>query len=125
MDEDNLVASYEWIRDLLQDTPEGLSTSEEEIFIHFTLSENLKRKFCNKSVFEFWYPGERKFYVKAATPKCLGGPPVDRDRLNGYPGSKFEFIAVVAEWSLDSRTESREFDSGATEDSPCRGDGAC
>ncbi|GFU92163.1 zinc finger BED domain-containing protein 5 [Trichonephila clavipes] len=49
LDEDILVASYEWIRDLFQDTPEGLSTSEEEIFIDFTSSE----KFCNKSLFEF------------------------------------------------------------------------
>ncbi|GFU94395.1 hypothetical protein TNCV_1551221 [Trichonephila clavipes] len=40
LDEDSLVASYEWIRDLFQDTPEGLSTSEEEIFIDFTSSEN-------------------------------------------------------------------------------------
>ncbi|GFY16228.1 hypothetical protein TNCV_2348731 [Trichonephila clavipes] len=39
LDEDNLVASYEWIRDLFQDTPEGHSTSEEEIFIDFTSSE--------------------------------------------------------------------------------------
>ncbi|GFY17093.1 hypothetical protein TNCV_1088691 [Trichonephila clavipes] len=23
--------------------------------------------------------------VKAVTPKCLGGPPVDRDRLNAHP----------------------------------------
>ncbi|GFW92330.1 hypothetical protein TNCV_3588521 [Trichonephila clavipes] len=38
LDEDSLVASYEWIRDLFQDTPEELSTSEEEIFIDFTSS---------------------------------------------------------------------------------------
>ncbi|GFX38196.1 uncharacterized protein TNCV_3837951 [Trichonephila clavipes] len=44
LNEDNLVASYEWIRDLFQDTlsTEGLSTSEEEIFIDFTSSEKLK-----------------------------------------------------------------------------------
>ncbi|GFV32941.1 uncharacterized protein TNCV_1745831 [Trichonephila clavipes] len=53
LDEDSLVASYEWIRDLFQDTPEGLSTSEEEIFIDFTSIEKLKGKFCNKSLFEF------------------------------------------------------------------------
>ncbi|GFS96847.1 uncharacterized protein TNCV_4177581 [Trichonephila clavipes] len=45
LDEDNLVASYEWIRDLFQDTPEGLSTSEEEIFIHFTSSDIFKGNF--------------------------------------------------------------------------------
>ncbi|GFX26010.1 probable RNA-directed DNA polymerase from transposon X-element [Trichonephila clavipes] len=45
LDEDSLVASYEWIRDLFQDTPEGLSTSEEEIFIDFTSSEKLKGNF--------------------------------------------------------------------------------
>ncbi|GFS71869.1 hypothetical protein TNCV_3715401 [Trichonephila clavipes] len=28
-----------------------------------------------------------RFYVKAVTPKCLSRPPVDRDRLNAYPGS--------------------------------------
>ncbi|GFV09303.1 uncharacterized protein TNCV_4392801 [Trichonephila clavipes] len=53
LDEDSLVASYEWIRDLFQDTPEGLSTSEEEIFIDFTCSEKIKGNFCNKSLFEF------------------------------------------------------------------------
>ncbi|GFW23409.1 uncharacterized protein TNCV_3805071 [Trichonephila clavipes] len=53
LDEDSLVASYERIRDLFQDTPEGLSTSEEEIFIDFTSSEKIKRQFCNKSLFEF------------------------------------------------------------------------
>ncbi|GFV02221.1 zinc finger BED domain-containing protein 5 [Trichonephila clavipes] len=51
LDEDNLVASYEWIRDLFQDTPEELSTSKEEIFIHFTSSENLKGNFViNRSL---------------------------------------------------------------------------
>ncbi|GFX22895.1 hypothetical protein TNCV_2606371 [Trichonephila clavipes] len=45
LDEDSLVANYEWIRDLYQDTPEGLSTSEEEIFIDFTSSEKLKGNF--------------------------------------------------------------------------------
>ncbi|GFU87944.1 RNase H domain-containing protein [Trichonephila clavipes] len=45
LDEDNLVASYEWIRNLFQDTPEGLSTSEEEIFIDFTSIEKLKFNF--------------------------------------------------------------------------------
>ncbi|GFV08576.1 hypothetical protein TNCV_2673991 [Trichonephila clavipes] len=42
LDEDSLVASYEWIRDLFQDTPEGLSTSEEEIFIDFTSRTELE-----------------------------------------------------------------------------------
>ncbi|GFX07922.1 uncharacterized protein TNCV_4161911 [Trichonephila clavipes] len=42
LNEDSLVASYEWIRDLFRDTPEGLSTSEEEIFIDLTSSEKLK-----------------------------------------------------------------------------------
>ncbi|GFV47927.1 transposable element Tcb2 transposase [Trichonephila clavipes] len=41
LDEDRLVASYEWIRDLFQDTPEVVSTSEEEIFIDFTSSEKI------------------------------------------------------------------------------------
>ncbi|GFX02242.1 putative RNA-directed DNA polymerase from transposon BS [Trichonephila clavipes] len=51
LDEDSLVASYEWIRDLFQDTPEGLSTSEEEIFIDFTSSEKLKGNFViNRSL---------------------------------------------------------------------------
>ncbi|GFU72749.1 zinc finger BED domain-containing protein 5 [Trichonephila clavipes] len=53
LNEDSLVASYEWIRDLFQDTPKGLSTSEEEIFIDFPSSEKIKRQFCNKSLFEF------------------------------------------------------------------------
>ncbi|GFX77418.1 hypothetical protein TNCV_2956161 [Trichonephila clavipes] len=42
LNEDSLVASYEWIRDLFQHTPEGLSTTEEEIFIDLTSSEKLK-----------------------------------------------------------------------------------
>ncbi|GFU91740.1 retrovirus-related Pol polyprotein from transposon 412 [Trichonephila clavipes] len=51
LDEDSLVASYEWIRDLFQDTPDGLSTSEEEIFIDFTSSEKLKGNFViNRSL---------------------------------------------------------------------------
>ncbi|GFV28135.1 kinesin-like protein [Trichonephila clavipes] len=51
LDEDSLVASYEWIRDLFQDTPEGLSTSEEEIFIDFAPSEKLKGNFViNRSL---------------------------------------------------------------------------
>ncbi|GFS86202.1 zinc finger BED domain-containing protein 5 [Trichonephila clavipes] len=45
LDEDNLIASYEWIMDLFQGTPEGLATSEEEIFIDFTPSEKLKGNF--------------------------------------------------------------------------------
>ncbi|GFT11147.1 zinc finger BED domain-containing protein 5 [Trichonephila clavipes] len=51
-DEDSLVASNEWVRDLFQDTPEGLTTSEEEIFIDFTSSEKLKGNFV-KILFEF------------------------------------------------------------------------
>ncbi|GFS89225.1 hypothetical protein TNCV_1259581 [Trichonephila clavipes] len=48
---DSLVASYEWIRDLFQDTPEELSTSEEENFIDFTSSEELKGNFViNRSL---------------------------------------------------------------------------
>ncbi|GFW07962.1 zinc finger BED domain-containing protein 5 [Trichonephila clavipes] len=54
LDEDNLVASYEWIRGLFQNTPEGLSTTEEEIFIDFTSSGEIKRQFCNKTLFQFW-----------------------------------------------------------------------
>ncbi|GFX92875.1 hypothetical protein TNCV_4014841 [Trichonephila clavipes] len=51
LDEDSLVASYEWIRDRFQYTPEGLSTSEEEIFIDFTSSEKLKGNFViNRSL---------------------------------------------------------------------------
>ncbi|GFX45569.1 zinc finger BED domain-containing protein 5 [Trichonephila clavipes] len=53
-DEDNLIASYEWVRDPFQNTPEGLSTTEEEIFIDFTSSGEIKRQFCNKTHFQFW-----------------------------------------------------------------------
>ncbi|GFV01360.1 hypothetical protein TNCV_2125861 [Trichonephila clavipes] len=31
---------------------------------------------------------ETQVFVKAVTPKCLGGPPVDRDRLYTHPRSK-------------------------------------
>lgn len=51
---DNLIASCEWIRDPFQNTPEGLTTAEEEIFIDFTASGEIKRQFSNKSLFEFW-----------------------------------------------------------------------
>ncbi|GFW10744.1 zinc finger BED domain-containing protein 5 [Trichonephila clavipes] len=44
--EDNLIASYEWVRDPFQNTPEGLSTTEEEeSFIDFTSSGEIKRQF--------------------------------------------------------------------------------
>ncbi|GFU24253.1 hypothetical protein TNCV_3395771 [Trichonephila clavipes] len=52
LDEDSLVASYERIRDLFQDTPEWLSTSEEEIFIDFTSNEKLKGNFLDGHGFE-------------------------------------------------------------------------
>ncbi|GFW85421.1 zinc finger BED domain-containing protein 5 [Trichonephila clavipes] len=47
-------ASYEWVRDPFQNIPEGLSTTEEEIFIDFTSSGEIKRQFCNKTHFQFW-----------------------------------------------------------------------
>ncbi|GFW16654.1 zinc finger BED domain-containing protein 5 [Trichonephila clavipes] len=47
-------ASYEWVRDPFQNTPEGLSTTEEESFIDFTSSGEIKRQFCNKTLFQFW-----------------------------------------------------------------------
>ncbi|GFY24806.1 SCAN domain-containing protein 3 [Trichonephila clavipes] len=50
-DEDNLIISYEWVRDPFQNAPEGLSTTEEEIFIDFTSSGEIKRQFCNKTLF--------------------------------------------------------------------------
>ncbi|GFW04707.1 zinc finger BED domain-containing protein 5 [Trichonephila clavipes] len=47
--EDNLIASYEWVRDPFQNTPEGFSNTEEESFIDFTSSGEIKRQFCNKN----------------------------------------------------------------------------
>ncbi|GFW51443.1 protein FAM200B [Trichonephila clavipes] len=47
-------ASYEWVKDPFQNTPEGLSTTEEESFIDFTSSGEIKRQFCNKTFFQFW-----------------------------------------------------------------------
>ncbi|GFX88244.1 zinc finger BED domain-containing protein 5 [Trichonephila clavipes] len=52
--EDNLIASYEWVRDPFQNTPEGFSTTEEESFIDFTSSGEIKRQFCKKTLFQFW-----------------------------------------------------------------------
>ncbi|GFY36064.1 zinc finger BED domain-containing protein 5 [Trichonephila clavipes] len=52
--EDNLIASYEWVRDPFQNTPEGFSSTEEESFIDFTSSGEIKRQFCNKTLFQFW-----------------------------------------------------------------------
>ncbi|GFS56370.1 protein FAM200B [Trichonephila clavipes] len=42
------------VRDPFQNTPEGLSTTEEESFIDFTSSGEIKRQFCNKTLFQFW-----------------------------------------------------------------------
>lgn len=44
----NLIASYEWVRNPFQNTPNGLSTAEEEIFIDFTGSHEIKTQFSNK-----------------------------------------------------------------------------
>ncbi|GBM39052.1 hypothetical protein AVEN_119754-1 [Araneus ventricosus] len=51
--DDILVASYKCVRDPFQNTPEGLSSAEEEIFIDFMASGEIKRQFSNKSLFEF------------------------------------------------------------------------
>ncbi|GFX79218.1 protein FAM200B [Trichonephila clavipes] len=54
-------ASYEWVRDPFQNTPEGLSTTEEESFIDFTSSGKIKRQFCNKTLFQFWAEVDDEF----------------------------------------------------------------
>ncbi|GFW24251.1 zinc finger BED domain-containing protein 5 [Trichonephila clavipes] len=59
--QDNLIASYEWVRDPFQNTPEGLSTTEEESFIDFTSSGEIKRQFCNKTLFQFWAEVDDEF----------------------------------------------------------------
>ncbi|GFU89721.1 hypothetical protein TNCV_2463891 [Trichonephila clavipes] len=56
-----------------------------------------------------------RFYVKEVTPKCLGGPPVDRDRLNVHPGlivlsvgtttSLYRPVDSLVVRASDSRTE--------------------
>ncbi|GFU75415.1 zinc finger BED domain-containing protein 5 [Trichonephila clavipes] len=61
LDQDSLVASYEWVRDPFQNTPEGLSTTEEEIFIDFTSRGEIKRQFCNKTLFQFWAEVDDEF----------------------------------------------------------------
>ncbi|GFV59129.1 zinc finger BED domain-containing protein 5 [Trichonephila clavipes] len=61
--EDNLIASYEWVRDPFQNTPEGLSTTEEESFIDFTSSGEIKRQFCNKTLFQFWVEVDDEFFL--------------------------------------------------------------
>ncbi|GFV80335.1 zinc finger BED domain-containing protein 5 [Trichonephila clavipes] len=58
---DNLIASYEWVRDPFQNIPEGLSTTEEESFIDFTSSGEIKRQFCNKTLFQFWAEVDDEF----------------------------------------------------------------
>ncbi|GBL94009.1 hypothetical protein AVEN_76724-1 [Araneus ventricosus] len=45
--DENLVASYEWLEIHFE-------IAEEEIFIHFKASGEIKRQFSNKSVFAFW-----------------------------------------------------------------------
>ncbi|GFS94719.1 zinc finger BED domain-containing protein 5 [Trichonephila clavipes] len=59
--EQQLFASYEWVRDPFQNTPEGLSTTEEESFIDFTSSGEIKRQFCNKTLFQFWAEVDDEF----------------------------------------------------------------
>ncbi|GFX04771.1 zinc finger BED domain-containing protein 5 [Trichonephila clavipes] len=59
--EDNLIASYEWVRDPFQNTPEGFSTTEEESFIDFTSSGEIKRQFSNKTLFQFWAEVDDEF----------------------------------------------------------------
>ncbi|GFT41295.1 zinc finger BED domain-containing protein 5 [Trichonephila clavipes] len=54
-------ASYEWVRDPFQNTPEGFSTTEEESFIDFTSSGEIKRQFCNKTLFQFWAEVDDEF----------------------------------------------------------------
>ncbi|GFW88501.1 protein FAM200B [Trichonephila clavipes] len=49
------------VRDPFQNTPEGFSTTEEESFIDFTSSGEIKRQFCNKTLFQFWAEVDDKF----------------------------------------------------------------
>ncbi|GFX60765.1 SCAN domain-containing protein 3 [Trichonephila clavipes] len=58
---DNLIAIYEWERDTFQNTLERLSTTEEENFIDFTSSGEIKRQFCNKTLFQFWAEVDDEF----------------------------------------------------------------
>ncbi|GFV27818.1 zinc finger BED domain-containing protein 5 [Trichonephila clavipes] len=58
---ETLHASYEWVRDPFQNTPEGLSTTEEESFIDFTSSGKIKRQFCKKTLFQFWAEVDDEF----------------------------------------------------------------
>ncbi|GFV86359.1 protein FAM200B [Trichonephila clavipes] len=54
-------ASYEWVRDPFQNIPEGFSNTEEESFIDFTSSGEIKRQFCNKTLFQFWAEVDNEF----------------------------------------------------------------
>ncbi|GFV85516.1 zinc finger BED domain-containing protein 5 [Trichonephila clavipes] len=54
-------ASYEWVRDPFQNTPEGLSTTEKESFVDFTSSGEIRRQFCNKTLFQFWAEVDDEF----------------------------------------------------------------
>ncbi|GFV46569.1 zinc finger BED domain-containing protein 5 [Trichonephila clavipes] len=63
--EDNLIANFEWVTDPIQNTTEGLSTTEEEIFMGFTSSGEIKRKFCNETPFQFW----AELYDEFSAPK--------------------------------------------------------
>lgn len=48
-----MVASFEWVKDPYQNTPEGYLTAEEEIFIDFAANGRIKIKFSYKSLFDF------------------------------------------------------------------------
>ncbi|XP_063914535.1 zinc finger BED domain-containing protein 5-like [Zophobas morio] len=59
--DENLLAGYDWVRDPFQNTPDSLSTPEEQIFIDFTASGEIKRQFSNKPLFEFWASLDNEF----------------------------------------------------------------
>ncbi|GFW30924.1 zinc finger BED domain-containing protein 5 [Trichonephila clavipes] len=69
--EDNLIASYEWDKDPFQNTPEGLSNTEEEIFINFTSSREIKRQFCNETLFHFWAEVDDEFSALKTKAFCI------------------------------------------------------
>ncbi|GFU34619.1 hypothetical protein TNCV_1993401 [Trichonephila clavipes] len=46
-----------------------------------------------------------RFYVKAVTPKCLGNPPVDRDRLNAHIPALIPREGIIA---INSKSQGRK-----------------
>ena len=68
---EHLIANYEYVRDLFQNTPGRLSTAEEEIFIDLTSSGEIEACFSDKPFFEFWAGVDGFFPLKTKASRIV------------------------------------------------------